>query len=305
MNQHVTITPNLFKYICENFFSAANKKSYVSEIIDIIDQNSLCFDDKNLLANQLLEIFEKSTKQLQNEFKDVWIKWIQNYALNNQYKCEKYNHLLPIYISKSTQDRILITNDDYEQYNLQSKIESLDVEVHNLKSVFNYENNQQLINVPSSIKLVDGKNYSLVKILRPLLSKSNKIIIRDPYIYNYKARKNFEKLFSFLNNKQRVIVESSPYEIYTKNNKVRVRDVNEFYKLIESLKEREFKIEINTERFKNNKNYIGHIERYIFTDRFRIYLPGGLDFINNNGLYKSKVNYGESYDIMRIEFNDN
>ena len=34
------------------------------------------------------------------------------------------------------------------------------------------------------------------------------------------------------------------------------------------------------------KYFVGHRERYIITDEFEIYIPGGLDMFRKNGIYK-------------------
>lgn len=267
------------EYLLQNYFVVDDERNKVRKFLLAMD--SAGFDNNNTFHIELMELLQK---QFENKFKSV--------------KCNYYSESDDIDLSRFSSDKILldfgISNEELNKIKLSKKVLEYDIEVHNENTFINPPHNCRIKNIPTEIVCDDNEIYELENIFYPFLRTANEITFEDPYILNRNGFINLKKILGkcvHLNSNVKICLKLFPKEVSGKS-------VNSDY--LDELKK---KYNVDLKYYTPSENKLGekrsyHVDRFLFTEHYEIYIAGGLDQFRYG-----KVN-SESRAKIRINFRD-
>ncbi|MGE5363262.1 MAG: hypothetical protein ACM3SM_03960 [Bacteroidota bacterium] len=199
---------------------------------------------------------------------------------------EKSVDSIAMAIAERTADKIYF-DPAITEHQLSQKKESA-VEIYDARSFLEPTAFQRLKHCPTELYLSHGMTYDLEVILKPFLKYSRNIVITDPYLPNPKARVNLRKIFR-MNSTARYELQTLSRKEYCCFNSRKQPVYTGFLNELNKFGEQGLKVAVTEIRKK-------HWDRYIFTDEFEIYIPGGLDFLDDKGRYQGE------YASLRVEY---
>lgn len=288
MNQQLTLSQELVNYMAIHL--PVFKENEASKAINYIDQNFIVSDLGLKHFNNIIDAIE----MIQDQNKKIGIQnlftyWIQEKKclIDCEFPGDSCDELKLALISE---DKIYFNPVLNQAKRRKFSKEYNKLEMHDIKSFLNPEPYHRLKHLPTSIAFQKGIYYDLRKILNPFLKFSKTICIEDPYLPNLKASHNVLKVIENLKraNISLIFLNRSKYIDHHVD---RERKKKEFFydSFIEKLKlliTKGYQIKYNS-HFKKKT----HRERYIFTDEFQIYLPGGFDFLEIDGYLKNEIEF--------------
>jgi len=168
------------------------------------------------------------------------------------------------------------------------------LEPHNLKSFVNPHTNHRLKHIPCVVELKKDRKISISNLLEPILRTAIEIEVIDPYLPNTDALCNLKSIIDSLSFDCKITLKFLKRDLYVSNNKQREKQFNELSDYIKELRVQ--KVDVKTD-YKISKK---HSERWLITQKYRVYLPGGLDCIKKNGYPNLESENDVSY--LRIEY---
>lgn len=290
MDQELTVSKNLVNYLYNN--CSIFKKNNAGKCIDVLRQNYFVLD----LSKEHWNNYKTEFNNLPNEnavamnelerfiFLELFKDRIKEYDL---IKDESVN--IELELTKLSVDKILVDLDFTEKNIKQEQKSNPGIEFHNSHSLINPECYHRLKNVPANITLEKDKLYDWEVLLSPFLRSADSIEIKDPYLINPTAVENLKKIFKIINKNTKVKLLALKKDKYSKtyhkatrkfiSNPEKEEIYNRYINEIDILKKNGYSILVN--EYYDGKTK--HRERYIYTDRFKIYIPGGLDCIDVDG----------------------
>lgn len=278
MKQEITFSPEIFEFISKDS-QPLDADTPQKLMMGFIKQNYFVLDKKKQLTSEYANVILSLPDS--NIYKST-LKLFVDGLINNkgkhfvEYPLEAKEDLV-ISLTEYSQDHILCVSKRNEYC---SKIHSnTNIELHDFDSFLYPEPNHKLKHLPTIIPLKEGVFYDIINILRPFLQNAKYARIEDPYLPNPLASENvFEIIKTFQNINYKLIM--FPKELYCGqlNIKKKIKQYDKFIKKVDHLCTDGYKIDTN-EQFRIKK----HRERYIFTEDYQIYVPGGFDCIKRNG----------------------
>lgn len=283
MNQELTVSSNIVDYLVNEL--PVYKKCQVLDCIEYLEQNYFALDDKRKFVEA---IFNKIDK-IEDHQKRGFIEEILSMCLTQRSKIFKTNEVVSeeFLLTLNTMDRIFFDPflNEKEINKLKNKY---DFEIYNSNSFGNPSPFERLKHLPTFFYLESDRKYDLNQILEPFLREEKKLEVIDPYLPNRIASHHLIRLLE-KNKGKTFILTFLKKDIYPNQS-----DFDKFYIRINLLNEQGFEIKMNF-LFKKK-----HKERYILTDNFQIYLPGGFDCLDLEGKPKIQDSKNERFQI-RIE----
>lgn len=268
MEQEITVSENLFDYLSNNI---TFEKNGASACIDVISDNSIV-DDK---YGSVFKNYEKFIGSLNDEKLIQFFKKVFKYWLNNSKRLEvtsQSNKVIDLFkLCSFSKDKIYFNPELDSNQMIELSKNYTDIEFHNIKTIVRPRIEDRLKNVPLKIKLIQNQSLNLNHILEPFIRNTRSVTIYDPYITGKNNFYNFKNFCSIL--PEKTIIRIFTYKKETEEH----FNSHRFFSFINDLKRKEYSV--NVEYFKITK----HIERYIVTDNYEIYLPGGFNCIDRNG----------------------
>lgn len=286
MNQQLVISKNIVDYFVGKI--PTSRKNEALELIEYVEQNLFVSDKQTKHFNCILDQIEKLEASIsKEEIKKILQYWFLEKKCFIDYEYDivsesetdlTYNTLDKIYLQP------LLSEKDIKKYNIKFN----ELEVHNSKTFINPAPLHKLKHLPSIISLQKDEPYDIIKIIDPFIRDSHKVRIEDPYLPNPKASGNVLK-----------IIQNYPkinFDLVFLTRELFYDDKSEEWKVKKKLKQYDTFIN-NLLKLKNDgysinhNNYFTikkHRERYIFTEKFQIYIPGGFDFLNRDGYINSQ-----------------
>ena len=126
----------------------------------------------------------------------------------------------------------------------------------------------------------EGCYYDINRIFAPFLRDAKNVRIEDPYLPNTKASLNIWKIINHLNDSRIKLVFLKRNKYASNGNKFMEDRYDTFTKTIQEYQKNGLQIDYSEPFVKKS-----HRERWIFTDQFQIYVPGGLDFLDEDGFF--------------------
>lgn len=277
MNQQLTVSKELVNYFSK--YLPAFKENDAIKTVEFIDQNFIVTDNKIKHFNNIVDAIEAiQDEKKKSEIQKIFTHWIQERKclVECDYKDDSESE---IKLAASSEDKIYfnptLKADAIKRY---AKRYS-EIELHNIKSFVNPESFHKLKHIPSTIPLEKGVYYDLQKILDPFLRSSENILIEDPYLPNTTASYNFLKIIENFRhqNIKLVFLTRSKYAEHSVYDK--------FIEKLKALNNDGYQI-----NFSNHFRKKIHRERYLFTDDFQIYFPGGFDLLETDGFLRNDFN---------------
>lgn len=295
MEQDICISNNIVTFFYEDLTISSLDISIAKKCYEIIKQNFIIFDKDNIHLKNITNIIHNLPDC---EEKETLKKDFLGLLINKRKKVdfELTSGLTDYHLANASLDKIYfnpkISNIEIEKMKLSLNHGIVDLEIHDCNSFVNPDINDNLKHAPSNYDLQKGIQYDLVKFLKPFLRNSKFVKFIDPYIRNYIARNHLKKIMEIIPKNAEIIIKTIPDDD--------VKDSNKIKKFDEIIKNRATKEEFISEIRKNKEgveyNYFGHKERYIITENFKIYIPGGLDQFNEEGI----PNISEFDDLMTL-----
>jgi len=271
MNQEITVSSGLPVYLYKEHLGNLFNRN--RELIDSISMNYLCFDDQKEYFKHLMESFDQIDqsapikRQLENFLLDLFTKKGRPKQLKRDYS--------EINICKASKDKIYLAPDKEE-----SEIATLQ-EVNEKLKICGRNNLFEIVTpLPYVFLLKPDTEYKLTDLLKPFAKGSKSITVIDPYLFNPGAMKNLDKILS-TKVYEKVFINCNDPENYPTEDAQRKN------------REKYSKLEKYLGEVKNKGSVVeisflapGHEERYIIYDEVQVYLPGGLDCLNSEGMIK-------------------
>lgn len=280
MNQGITISLNTINYLSQNLPTV--KTNNAQKIIELFDENFLITDSKLEYAKILWERVENI---LNKELKEYLLDFIKKSTKNNLNP--KINLLFTIeeVMALKSIDKIFLdpTLEKKEIKKLQMKYP---IEVHNAQSFVTPEIHHRLKHSKCTLVFESSEIYDFKHIFEPYIRNAKKIIIEDPYLPNHKAFHNLKLLLSVFEGSE-IVIKTYSKHYYLKNKKGQEDNFTKLELFIKNLMRN--KIKVKHLFYDQGK----HKERYIYTDIVKIKVPGGLDFLDNDGKINSSVGFLE------------
>lgn len=280
MNQQIVVSKEIVNYLSQNL--PAFRKNDALDLIEFIEQNYFVSDRNTIHFNKIIEKIEELTPSSKtDEIKKIVHNWIQEKKYFVEYEYKKTDEE-QIGLAHLTDDKIFL--EPFLPNKELAKFEKkyCELEVHNSQSFVRPKHYQRLKHLPTIIPLERDIHYDLVKILEPFLRDAKSIRIEDPYLPNPFAQQNVLKVIkSFPKSKFNLIfLAKNLYSKHSskKKNDEKIKQYNSFIKKIKDLINNNYTINYS-EYFQSKK----HRERFIFTEKYQIYIPGGFDFLNEDG----------------------
>lgn len=276
MNQEITLSRNFVSYWYENPPKRGEGISIISKIEEFLLQNYIVLDNKGWFLTIVKEELKNLKIINEDEYKTceliiLSILTKRPIPASIEIKIENISELTLAAISedKIYFDPLLNTQ---EIKKLEKK--HCELELHNTDSFVNPQIYKRLKHIPTRYKLEKDVSINLSTIIKPFMKGSSRLCIYDPYIYNNNSKYQFEQLFEVFDNHIMIEINALNKHKYCKINSE--DNYNNFIKFIEQQKQYGFKITLNDSLAAKHK------ERYLLTDQYQIYLPGGLDFLDEN-----------------------
>lgn len=278
MNRELTLSSRLPVYLyIEQVNNMFNRNR---ELIDTISSNFLCIDDQREYMRQLMVSFEEIDasapikKQLEAYLLDLFSKKARPKTVKGDFSEVK--------LCNVSKDRVYVAPEKSE-----TEIEEINrqypkITVCRADNVFDV-----LKPIPYEIYLTPGSTYNLPTIFAPFAKGSKSLGVIDPYIHNHRAVANLDAIASRTVYEKITIKCNDPAKLPSKDGK-QISTVR-FDTLIAKLRSRGSQVEvIYYDRIK-------HKERFILYDEVEIYIPGGLDNFDENGIF---LNDGEGFYLV-------
>jgi hypothetical protein len=269
MNQGITVSENIISFLADDSPSVFNI-SEPQKCYEYLKQNHFVFDIENeLFKKYFIEIEKIKDIQKRNEFNEYIRKLNENSP--EKYNCNINFNIIEL-CSKS-KDKIYF---DPKGEEIKLNLNQLnEIEKHDLNSFLNPNYNIKLKHLPTIIECRKECKYNLSLIMEPFLRNAREIVIEDPYIRNENAIYNLESILIRVSSKSMIKVKTLEKELHDfKKDKIRKKfeDILRKYKIdLLFFKTREIVKEGNM--YLRSK----HQERCIVTEKYEIYIPGGLD----------------------------
>lgn len=295
MEQEIVLTSNIIDFFINKSFNPF-RTDEVKECICVLDDNRIVDDrHRNIFRKMflLIDSLEESKKDLNilSYLREIFDSWLKN-SINVDIAYDKYDDIDFFELCNLTFDKLY-----FEPLLKLSEINKLskkhpDLEFHNSSSLIKPQTHHRLKNLPLVVNLKDYEYMDLNNLLLPFIRKSTLIKIYEPYITGKHNFSNFKKFFE-------IVPISSDIIIHIFRSLKKFRDKYElFNNFINLLKQKGYKISI--EFFDINFD-TEHVERYIVTEKYSIYLPGGFSCIDCNGFVKvGKTEYRKEIRIDKI-----
>lgn len=284
MEQQIVISTEIVNYLSENL--PAYRKNTALELIEIIEQNYVVSDKATHHFNKIIDEVDKIVDSAKkSEIFKIIQYWINN--KNCFIDCNNTSMDDDILLTSYTNDRIYL-NPIYTNKEKQKKtIKYSDIEIHNSESFIKPLCSDRLKNAPDILKLEKDVYYDIERIFQPYLKNAGILEIIDPFLPNPNALYNFKKIINLSGAKQiKVIIHSQHnyIEKYGNRNKEKAQeDYESLKKFLADLKKVGKKVQETEFKLRSHK------ERYIKTEKLKIKLPGGLDFLNKDGFAKIEI----------------
>lgn len=295
MEQEISVSDSVIRYLSQNIKPYGKGIEY--ECINILSDNYIV-DDEN---NTIFKMFDKAIELINTDdpfelgkktyFKEQLKTWLEKNRrkINNVYESDWNNDVLEL--CKLSQDKILFDTSlgDKEIKSIRKKI--FDIEIHNLNTFLQPDSSYRLKHLPLKIKLEQDICYNLNNILFPFIRNAKYLVIVEPYISSWQNIVNFKKLTE-------IIPKSITCEIIKFRNaqdEKSKKELSDFEEFIKVSNHDGYNFVVNHPKLPHNKSS-KHIERYIITDKYEIYLPGGFNCLDENGY----SNVSGDYDIKEI-----
>lgn len=280
MNQEITISTNTVDYLLRTYKDRQKRRKEIFKLLDVFEQNIKATDSKGLHFAEWIEKFESSDipykEQLRFIIEDIIDSGhtkIKTYDLNKS----EFNELA---IAEVSSDKIYF-DPCFSKQEIKSVLKRKpEIEIHDSESFLNPQPFHRLKNCPAEIELNKDCYYDIQKIFRPFLSDCKRIVIRDQYLPNYKARIHLREILE-LNKKASFQLQLLDRRNYCRLAKKDFSFYQSFNDEIENYKKNGLKIKLYWLE-------VGHTERYIETEHFKIRIPGGLDIWDENGIYNNE-----------------
>lgn len=282
MNQEITYSSSLINYLNSDY--SALEITDQKKVWELIKQNYLvCDKELKILEEFGAQVMKLPNSNIKQELQNFVDGLINNKANKRRtYELKKYCELFDINLTISSTDKIYFnpTFNLSEIKNISKKYS--EVETHNTPTFLNPDPIQRLKHIPTIIPLKKGEVYDLIKIISPFLRSSNDARIEDPYLPNYLASRNILKIIEHFPEVNFNLVFLTKELFSTHNEEVKKKKKGKYYDSfvneLERLRKNGYNICYN-EKFNDKR----HRERYIFTDNVQIYIPGGFDFLKEDG----------------------
>ncbi len=289
MDQEITYSSSLIKFL--HLDNSILEMSDQKKVWQLIEQNYVVSDAEL----KILKSYGEEVKKLQSS---VIKQELQNFVdglINNKAKKRRTYNVTQSYddqeinITLSSNDKIYF-NSLYSEKDIKSTVKKYpEIETHNVSSFLSPMPIDKLKHIPSTIPLEKGIYYDLQTILDPFLRNSKNIRIEDPYLPNNTASYNVLKIIENLRHKNITLVflTRSKYAEHPVNDKRNKKEsvYNKFIEKLKSLNSDGYRIKFDT-HFKKKT----HRERYLFTEDFQIYFPGGFDLLETDGRLRNDFN---------------
>ncbi len=273
MNQELTLSSRLPVYFIEELITNPDNKN--KELINLLFDNKICFDAERKFNSDFFSSFAEISlslpivKRYEDIFLDLFYKKGRCIEMKKPYS--------EINLCKESRDRIYLTPDRNE-----TEIQTLQ-EQHGKLKICGKKNLFEIVRpLPYQLLLKPDTNYDLLEIIKPFAVGSKTITVIDPYLYNKRGMWNLDLLLSRTTYNSVFIKcndpESFPNEESRRSNRDKFQNL---LKWLETVKAKGTTVEINFFE-------LGHEERYILYDEVQVYIPGGLDFLDSNGMIKNK-----------------
>lgn len=278
MNQELTVSSGLPVYLYQEHLSNLFNRN--RELIDSISLNYLCFDDQREYFNHLMESFDQIDpsapikRQLEIYLLDLFSKKGRPKQLKGEYS--------EVNICKASKDKIYLIPDKKEEEVSRIKSENPKIKVCHSENIF-----EVLIPLPYEVELIKGNQYDLPQLFAPFAKGSKTLGIIDPYIFNSNGLANFKLLANKIVY-EKISIKCNPPEKLTGKDGKPIKTTF-FDQFIDELKGKGTDVQITY--FEKIK----HKERYVLYDEVQIYIPGGLDMFNSNGVFQ---NEGEGFYLI-------
>lgn len=295
MKQEITLSRNIVSFLFNNpptQFKINNSQ----KCCEIIEQNILIFDKKNKLLEIITEELNKLGKPNEiQEFKAALLHFLSQKAKKYEHRYINRNEF-EIELANESKDKIYLEPDleGEKKEQLEQKYEN--VEIHNTKTILKPKHYNRLKNIPTNISLDASQKYDLELILNPFLKNSTMIIIIDPFLPNPKALSNLIKTFGIVNKNVDITLRTFDQNIYLTYISDKTKGLKQYQNFSDKISN------LNKSGYNITIEFIpkGHIERYIITENYKIYIPGGFDCLDEKG--KPSVKPGNISSIT-ISFN--
>ncbi|MCX6166002.1 MAG: hypothetical protein NTU73_14265 [Ignavibacteriae bacterium] len=284
MEQEITISENIFNFLSNNLTYG---RSIASDCIDVISDNYIIDDNNKTVFRYFSDSIDKIEESKRNYLFDILKKWLEynRKKLNEVSENDWKNDLIKL--CGLSNDKIYLNAEFEEKEIKQNQKKYFEIEFHNSETLIKPDLSNRLKNLPYVNELENNVYYDLNKILFPFIRNAKFIEIRDPYItstYNYYNFENFTNIIPKSAICSIIILRSSL------NNISEYPLIPEFKKLIERLNKEGHNMTTDYFELPKDKD-AKHIERYIITNKYEIYLPGGFSCLNKDGYAKVKKKY--------------
>ncbi len=293
MNQEIIIEKSFIRYLENSKLSF--KISEAQKCVEVIEQNNIISDENEDIYKDYQEELEKiSNSDLRILIAELIYEWKEKKTKQVTFTYNKENILE---LTKLSKDKILFNPTlTAKEINRILKANS-DVEVHNKDTFINPEPYHRLKNIDIRIKLNKDVYYDIRLLFEPFIRCSEEITIIDPFLPNNNALQNVKVILNHIANRKINLITHSGHNYVHKygNKNPTLYESNwvNFQKFISELKGKNNQVQVS--EFKNRK----HQERYLITNDVKIILPGGMDFLDENGFPNIE---DENFEIMELAF---
>jgi hypothetical protein len=298
MNQEITYSPTLINFL--NSDHSILDISKQQKVWELIKQNYIACDSEL----KILKTYGELVRQLPNSGLKLELQNFVEALINDKANKRKTFKVISsannyeIELALSSNDKIylqpLLSKKEVKKINITYG----ELETHNSESFINPQAQHRLKHLPTIIPLQKEFFYDIVKIFSPFLRNSKNALIEDPYLANPLASQNVLKIIEkFPNVNFDLTFLTRDLFSEHKSNIEKLKQYDSFIESISELVKNGYTINYNN-HFKTKK----HRERFIFTENFQIYIPGGFDFLNEYGYLKNQTSFDISEKLeIRIE----
>jgi len=292
MDQQITLSKEIVPYLASNLPSF--KFNNAMKCIKFIEQNYIvCDNQKKHFLSIVNEIDKLDNEEKRDTMRVIFDHWMRE---KNSFVETEEESMNEISLAEKCNDKIyfnpLLPDNKINKLLVKySKVES-----HNEKTFLSPLPINRLKHAPTIIPLVKNTYYNLYTIIEPFIRGADEVKIIDPYLPNPNASNNLFNILPLMKNKKITLsyLKRDKY-IYNDDDEWGQKNYDDFDAAIREKIRAGYLISLKKIKVKK------HRERYIVTDRFNIYLPGGLDFLDNNGFPKIDL---EEIDIKEIRITE-
>lgn len=276
MNQEITLSRNFVRYWYENPPKRGEGISLISKIEEFLSQNYIVFDNKGWFLSIVKDELKNLNINNENEYETceiIILSILTKRPIPDPIEINIEN-ITELSMATRSGDKIYFDPISNPQEIKKLEKKHNDVEIYNLDSFLNPPIYKRLKHIPTRYRLEKDVRVNLSIIIIPFIKGSSKLYIYDPYIYNNNSKYQLEQLFEIFDNQIMIEINALNKHKYCK---IKSEDnYKNFINFIEQKKQQGFKITLNDGLPSKHK------ERYLLTDQYQIYLPGGLDFLDEN-----------------------